>query len=224
MCKAGGPGTSCELWEWGNEVDRIRGHSYQFLKNAAVQCHLGLAALELVMVIVLETIGMGLELIQAVGVDVLDTVTGLTHEFSHCDSIPLGVSDCVGKLNIHTSGAASNLAPLLQTVKLPAPIGLVLALHKVIVIRLAPVPDEVGRAEEECGCGPDFFHLGNVVGHRRGVHEQMLVKPVRRGREWLVRGDGGYRVLRESVELLGFLGVGDSGILRFSCGHGDGGL
>lgn len=52
------------------------GSSYQFVKDTLVQRHFGLAALELVVVVVLKAVGMGLELLEAVGVDVLDTVAG----------------------------------------------------------------------------------------------------------------------------------------------------
>lgn len=48
--------------------------SYQLVKDTLVQGHLGLAALKLVVVVVLEAVGVGLELLQTVGVDVLDTV------------------------------------------------------------------------------------------------------------------------------------------------------
>lgn len=48
--------------------------AYQFLEDAAVEGLLGLAALEKVVVVVLEAVPVFLELLQAVGVDVLDTV------------------------------------------------------------------------------------------------------------------------------------------------------
>lgn len=78
--------------------------------------------------------------------------------------------------HIHTGSAARHLAPLLQALDLPAPVRLVLALHVVVVEGLAAVADEVGCAHQGCGCGADLLHLGDVLRHGRGVHEDMLVE------------------------------------------------
>jgi hypothetical protein len=53
--------------DWGS-------NSYQLVEDAVVQGHLSLAALEEVVVVVLEAVGVSLELVEAVGVNVLDTV------------------------------------------------------------------------------------------------------------------------------------------------------
>lgn len=58
---------------WCIDCGNQRG-AYQLVEDAAVQRHLGLAALEEVVVVVLEAVGVGLELVEAVGVDVLDTI------------------------------------------------------------------------------------------------------------------------------------------------------
>lgn len=50
--------------------------SYQFIKDAAVERNFGPAALPQLVVVVLEALPVGLELVEAVGVDVLDTATG----------------------------------------------------------------------------------------------------------------------------------------------------
>jgi hypothetical protein len=50
--------------------------AYQFVENTFAKVHLSLAALPQVVVVVLEALPVGLELIQAVGVDILETVTG----------------------------------------------------------------------------------------------------------------------------------------------------
>jgi hypothetical protein len=92
----------------------------------------------------------------------------IEHEFAICG-------------NLHASGTTRHLPALLQAVDLPAAVGLVLALHEVIVEGLAPVSDEVGRAHERRRCGTDFFHLGDVVGHGGGVHQDSLAEAVRRG-------------------------------------------
>lgn len=81
-------------------------------------------------------------------------------------------------VNIHTSRTAGDLPSLLQALDLPAPIGLGLALHKVIVVRLAPVSDEVRRAHQRGGRRANLIDLGDMVGHRRRVDQDMLVEPV----------------------------------------------
>jgi len=83
--------------------------------------------------------------------------------------------------NIHASSTARHLPALLQAIDLPAAVGLVLALHKVVIEGLAPVSDEISRAHERRRCGTDFFHLGDVVGHGGGVHQDSLVEAVRGG-------------------------------------------
>lgn len=53
------------------------GLTYQLIKNTLVEVHLGSAALEHVVVVVLEALPVSLELRQAVGVDILDTMIEL---------------------------------------------------------------------------------------------------------------------------------------------------
>lgn len=50
--------------------------SYQFVKDTGVKLHLSSAALPEVVVVVVKTFPVGLELVKAVGIDVLDAVTG----------------------------------------------------------------------------------------------------------------------------------------------------
>lgn len=88
--------------------------------------------------------------------------------------------------NIHTSSAARHLAPLLQAFDLPAAVGLVLALHEIVIESLAAVADEVRRAGQICRGGTNLLHLGDVVRHGGGVDEDMLVEPDRQGTVWLV--------------------------------------
>lgn len=101
--------------------------------------------------------------------------------------------------NIHTSRTAGNLPAFLQAIEFPSSIGLILALHKVIIISLAPVPDKVGRAQQERRCGTNLLNLGDVGRHRRGVHQDLLVESVRRGQEWLV-SDSLFWEMRDAVE------------------------
>lgn len=82
--------------------------------------------------------------------------------------------------DIHTSCAARHLPAFLEALDLPASVRLVLALHEVIVIGLAPVADKVGRTHQWCGCGTNLLHLGDVIRHGSGVHEDLLVEPVQR--------------------------------------------
>jgi hypothetical protein len=125
--------------------------TYQFVEDAAVQLLLGTTAVEKGLVVVLQAVDVSLELLHAVGVDVLD----------------------------NTGSAAGNLATLLQAVEFTAAVRLVLALHVVIVESLAAGADGEGSASKECRCGTNFLDLGDVVGHRRGVHEELLVEPVK---------------------------------------------
>lgn len=148
--------------------------SYQFVEDTGVKSHLGPAALPELVVVVLETLPVGLELVKAVGVDVLDAVMGqylLINSRVNC------------KGNIHASGTARHLPALLQAVDLPAAIGLGLALHEVVIEGLAAVSNEVSCTHQGCRCGTDLLHLGNVIGHRRGVHQDSLVEAVRGGME-----------------------------------------
>lgn len=120
----------------------------QLLKNAVVQFHLRLPALEEVVVVVLQTLPVGVELFQAVGIDILD----------------------------HTGSATRNLPTLLQTLHLPSSISVGLALHVIIIVGSASVPDKERRASQRCRSSPYLLHLGDVIGHRRCVNEDMLVK------------------------------------------------
>lgn len=105
-----------------------------------------------------------------------------------CANRPKGPGQGQGNRYVHARRAAGDLAAFLQAVKLPTAIGLVLALHKVIIIGLAAVADKVGRAQQERGCGTDLVNLGDVRRHRRRVHQQLLVESVSRRQEWLVFG------------------------------------
>lgn len=83
--------------------------------------------------------------------------------------------------NIHASSTARHLPAFLQAVELPAAVGLILALHEVVIVSLAAVSDEVRRAQERRRCGTNFLDLGDVVGHGGGVHQDGLVEAVRGG-------------------------------------------
>lgn len=128
------------------------------------------------MVVILQTLPVGIELLQAVSVDILDPVDALaplrTHTHAHIFSLSLS------GINIHSSRTPRDLPPLLQTLHLPAPIRLGLTLHIVIVERLAPIPDKVRGAHQWRRCCPDLVDLGDVRGHRGGVHQDTLVEAV----------------------------------------------
>lgn len=125
-------------------------------------------------VVVLETLPVGLELVEAVGVDVLDAARG---QYLRPNS------KINNRNNVHASGTARHLPALLQAVDLPAAIGLVLALHEVVIEGLAAVSNEIGCTHQGRRCGTDLLHLGNVIGHGRGVHQDSLVEAVRGGIE-----------------------------------------
>lgn len=157
--------------------------TYQLVKDTLVQVHLRPAALEKVVVVVLEALPVSLELRQAVGVDILDTVIESAQR-SFLDDPPCLHNNRQPKCkrrNVHASSTACDLATLLQAIELPAAIALVLALHEVIVVGLAALTDKVGGAEKGCGSGAELLDLRDVVRHGRGVHEDFLVETVRRG-------------------------------------------
>lgn len=162
--------------DWGS-------NSYQLVEDAVVQGHLSLAALEEIVVVVLEAVGVGLELVKAVGVNVLDTVPRSVRCPAHSPELagPIPFPINTGKKYIHASSTARHLAPLLQALELSAAIGLVLALHVIVVESLAAVANEVRRTGQECRSSANLLHLGDVVRHGGGVHEDMLVEPVGRG-------------------------------------------
>lgn len=83
--------------------------------------------------------------------------------------------------HIHASGTARDLPAFLQAVELSAAVGLVLALHEVVIVSLAAVSNEVGRAHQRRRCGTNFLDLGDVVGHGGGVHQDGLTEAVRGG-------------------------------------------
>lgn len=85
------------------------------------------------------------------------------------------------QVNIHASSAARHLAPLLQALNLSAAVGLVLALHEIVIEGLAAVADEVRRTGQIGRSGSNLLHLGDVIRHGCGVHEDMLVESDRRG-------------------------------------------
>lgn len=147
--------------------------SYQFVEDTVVELHLSPAAFPEVVVVVLETLPVGLELVQAVSVDILDAMTG--------QYLPLRLKAVSKDSNIHASGTARHLPALLQAVDLSAAIGLVLALHEVVIESLAAVSNKISCTHKRCRCGTDLLDLGDVVGHGRGVHQDSLVEAVRRG-------------------------------------------
>ena len=151
--------------------------TYQFVENAAVELLLGATAVEKGLVVVLQAVDVSLELLHAVRVDVLDAIVQ-GQSRTHFPNLHSGL---LGR-HLHTGSAAGNLATLLQAVELAAAVCLVLALHVIIVECLAAGADGEGSAGEESRRGSNLLDLGNVVGHRRGVHEELLVEPVERGR------------------------------------------
>lgn len=120
----------------------------QLVKDTLIQLHLGLPALPQMVVVVLKTLPVRGELFQAVGVDIFD----------------------------NRSSTSRHLPSLLQTIELPPSIGLLLALHVVIIEGLAPVADKVRRTGQGCRGRADFLDTGNVRRHGRGVHQDLLVE------------------------------------------------
>lgn len=64
---------------------------------------------------------------------------------------------------VHARSTSCNLPALLHALQLPPPIGLGLADHVVVIIRLASCTDEEGSAEQWCRTGSDLWDFGDVV-------------------------------------------------------------
>lgn len=110
------------------------GCTYQLLEDAVVQLHLRLPAFEEVVVIVLQALPMGIELLQAVGVDVLDPISSInTQDCANLDD------DC----HIHTCRTPCDFPPFFQALKLPSAVGLGLALHVIVIVRATAIADEI---------------------------------------------------------------------------------
>ena len=76
----------------------------------------------------------------------------------------------------HTRRASRDFPTLLQTLCLALAVGLVFAVHEVIVVGFAAGTDEEGGGEQGRGGGADFWDLGDAVGEGSGVDEDLLVE------------------------------------------------
>lgn len=142
--------------------------THQLLKNTIVQFHLGPAAFPQVVVVVLQTLPVGSELLQAVGVDILDT--------AQSQHFPNHQSTSDKSVDVHTSRTTSDLTTLLQTFQFPASIRLALALHVIVIECPAPISNEISCARQRRRRSSDLFDLGDIGGHRGGVHQDTLVE------------------------------------------------
>lgn len=78
--------------------------------------------------------------------------------------------------DIHTPRASGDPPALLQALKLALSGVLSLALHIVVVVIFAPGADEKRSRHQRGRSGTKLFDLGNRVGQRGGVDEDMLVE------------------------------------------------
>ena len=92
-------------WGMGRERGRKKEETYQLLKHAAIQVHLRLSALPQTVVVVLKTLPVRIELLQAVGVDILDPALSMRVSYpsilssSPCiNHIMLGFNSSTGKI------------------------------------------------------------------------------------------------------------------------------
>lgn len=123
---------------------------YQILVNTLVELPLGGAALPELVVVVVEALPVGAELLQAGLVDVVDDAPG----------------------------AAGDAAALLQALKLALARVLRLALHVVIVVVAAAGADEEGGREEGGRRRAELLDLGDRVRKGGGVDEDLLVEAI----------------------------------------------
>jgi hypothetical protein len=125
------------------------------------------------------------ELCQAVLVHVVQPVVPVRYSFSsrtNSDSNS-AYSPSSFRVYVHAGCASCDLATLPQAVQLSPTVRLGLALHVIIVVRLAAGSNKEACAHKRCRRGSDFLDLGNGVRERSGVHEDLLVES---GRKWLV--------------------------------------
>lgn len=78
----------------------------------------------------------------------------------------------------HAGGASRDLPPLLQAFDLALAVGLGLAKHEVVIVRLAAGADKKGGTEEGSRGGADLGHAGNRGREGGGVDEDLLVEAV----------------------------------------------
>lgn len=76
----------------------------------------------------------------------------------------------------HAGSTSRDLPSLLQTLGLALAVGLVFAVHEVIVVGFAAGADEEGGGEQGSGGGADFRDLGDIVWEGSGVDEDLLVE------------------------------------------------
>ena len=103
---------------------------------------------------------------------------------SPCASFPteiLASSPSSLRAYVHAGCASCDLATLPQAVQLSPTVRLGLALHVVIVVRLAAGSNEEACAHKRCGRSANFLDLGNGVRERSGVHEDLLVESGQKG-------------------------------------------
>ena len=173
-----------------NALSRV---TYQVVEHALVERPLELPALPQLLVVVVEALPVLAELGQAVLVHVIQPIVPVrTH--SPRPQIPTAILLCSPsslRVYVHAGCASCDLATLPQAVQLSPTVRLGLALHVVIVVRLAAGSNEEACAHKRRGRSSNFLDLGNRVRERSGVHEDLLVEP---GRKWLVDVPVVYRI------------------------------
>lgn len=159
-----------------------RCRTYQVVENALVQGPLELPALPELLVVVVEALPVLAELGQAVLVDVVQPGCQVrcivrTRLSYNCISCPLS---SIPRVYVHAGCASCDLATLPQAVQLSPSARLGLALHVVIVVRLAARSNEEACAHKRCRGGSNFLDFGNGVREWSGVHKDLLVEPGRK--------------------------------------------
>lgn len=146
------------------------------------------------MVVILQTIPVGIELVKTVCVYILDPVEISTFVLFQTNKPSPAKPNHPKKRkkNIHTSRTTRNLPPLLQTIQLTAAIRLGLTLHIIIIESAAAVADKERSAHQRRRGSSDLIHLGDVIGHRGGVDEDMLVESGARKSQLLGNGVNGF--------------------------------
>lgn len=142
------------------------------------------------LVVVLQTLPVVAELVEAVLVDVFQPVgrkfVSAIHSAKYLPVhlyMPLSTPGC-----LHAGSASGDLPAFLHAVELAGAVGLGLAHHVVVIVRLAPGADEERSGQKRSGTGANFLDLGDVVGQRGGVDQHLLVESAEREVSAAVKG------------------------------------
>lgn len=126
------------------------GSCLQIIKNTLVQTPLELPTLPELLVVVIQALPVLSKLVYAALVDVFDYGSSATRDFP----------------------------ALFQAFDLAFAVGLIFTHHEVVIVRFAASANEIACGEQRCRRGTNLVDLGNVVGERIRIDEDVLVEAI----------------------------------------------